>query len=383
MNINQRELTAQTKRHWVRLTRACNNHCIFCLDKEAQDGTYFSLEEITVDLNKGRKSGIKRVVLSGGEPAIHPQFLDIVRIARKSGYEHIQVITNGRMFAYPEFLRQAVKNGLLEITFSMHGHTSKLHDRQTQIPGSFRQSLTGLINALKIKNLIISVDVVINKINVKHLADILKFFINLGVYEFDLLQIIPFGRAWDNRDKVFYNLDKYHTHLKQAFQLSKNPNLHIWTNRFPPKYLEGFEDLIQHPVKLYDEIGGRRDMFDEFLNNGKKLDCRGERCSYCFLENLCRDLAELKEKGKLVSHDYPPCLKESKGSRGPKEYAEYILKENNNDIFKFLSFYIKHRYSIKGIRCERCKFNDRCAGIQCDYIRKHGFQTLKPNMCIS
>ena len=287
------------------------------------------------------------------------------------------------MFAYPEFLRQAVKSGLLEITFSMHGHTSKLHDRQTQISGSFQQSLTGLINALKIKNLIISVDIVINKINVKHLADILKFFINLGVYEFDLLQIIPFGRAWDNRDRVFYNLDNYHTHLKQAFQLSKNPNLHIWTNRFPPKYLEGFEDLIQHPVKLYDEIGGRRDMFDEFLNNGKKVDCRGERCSYCFLENFCKDLAKLKEKGKLVSHNYPPCLKESKESRASKKHTEYILDENNNDIFKFLSFYIKHRYFIKGPRCEKCRFDNRCAGMQCDYIRRYGFQALKPNMYIS
>lgn len=378
VNSKQKETAAQTKRHWVRLTRMCNNKCMFCLDKEAQDGSFMALEEIRLDLQKGRDFGIKRVVLSGGEPALHPEFLDIVGLAKELGYTHIQVITNGRMFAYPQFLRQAVKNGVLEITFSIHGHTDKLHDQQTQVVGSFAQSLKGLTNALQIKGLIISVDVVINKINVNYLKDILEFFINLGVYEFDLLQIIPFGRAWDNREKLFYNLDNHHTHLKQAFQLSKNQNLHIWTNRFPAKYLEGFEDLIQHPVKLYDEIGGRRDMFDEFIKNGEKIDCRGERCQYCFLEDFCGDLVELKDKGKLVAHANPFCLKELNASLAAKKHPEYILRENNSDIFKFLSFYIMHRYFLKGLRCEECKFNQHCAGMQCDYIRRYGFQVLEP-----
>jgi len=348
------------------------------LDKETQDGSCIPEKEIILNLKRGRSSGIKRVVLSGGEPSIHPDFLDIVKIARQVGYEHIQVITNGRMFAYPDFLKQAVSKGLLEITFSMHGHNNKLHDKLTKVSGSFRQSLTGLANALKIEGLIISVDVVINKVNVEYLADILKFFINLGVHEFDLLQVIPFGRAWDNRHILFYDIRKSLPFLNKAFSLSKNPNLYLWTNRFPPEYLEGFEGLIQHPDKLYDEIGGRQDMFNSFINNSRMMKCRGKRCSYCFLKGFCKDLMQLKEKGRLVSYTQPFCLKGVKEASISEKHSEYILDESSKDILNFLSFYIKHRYFVKGIRCQECKFNNRCVGMQYDYIRSQGFKALQP-----
>lgn len=378
---NRKEKVATQKKQWIRLTSVCNNQCVFCLDKEAQDGSYVPLEKINKELIQGIKENIRRVVLSGGEPTLHPQFLEIIKLAKNLRYQHIQIITNGRMFAYKIFLDSVVKTGVDEITFSMHGHNEELHDKQTQVKGSFNQALTGLMNALKIANLIVNIDVVINKFNVKYLADILKFFINLGVSEFDLLQVIPFGRAWDYRDSVFYNIDESFIYLKRAFQLSKNPNLHLWTNRFPAKYLEGFEDLIQHPFKLYDEIRGRKEMFDYFLNNGEKLSCMGERCRYCILEGFCKDLIQFKKEGKLVSRSIPFCLGKAKDSRFVKSYKKYILNNNTGNkinIFKLLDFYIKHRYFIKGLKCDICKFNKDCDGAQCDHVRKYGFVALTP-----
>lgn len=368
-----REKISTEKRQWVRLTRMCNNHCVFCLDKETQDGSCISLEEIKKDLIRGRKEKIIRVVLSGGEPTLHPQFFKITELAKNLGYQHIQVITNGRMFAYRDFLELTVNAGVNEITFSIHGHNEELHDKQTQVKGSFNQSLTGLVNALKIKDLIVNVDIVINKFNVKYLSDILNSFINLGVLEFDLLQVIPFGRAWDNRDSVFYNIDESLIHLRRAFQLSKNKKLHIWTNRFPVKYLEGFEELIQHPVKLYDEIRGRKEMFKQFLNNAGAISCSGERCRYCFLENFCRDLVEFKKRGRLYPKDIPVCLSRFKKTRGNNLKSKILKKNSKINIFKVLDFYINNRYFVKGISCNNCRFNKDCQGMHINYVRKFGF----------
>ncbi|MDI6759046.1 MAG: radical SAM protein, partial [Candidatus Omnitrophota bacterium] len=322
--IQKQEAIVQEKRLWVRLTRVCNNQCLFCLDKEAQDGSVVPFEKVRLNLQKGRRLGIKRLVLSGGEPTLHPVFFDIITLAKNLGYEHIQVISNGRMFAYFKFLRQAVKSGISEITFSMHGHNRRLHDRQTKISGSFQQSLAGLLNALKIKSLIVSVDIVISKINVRQLADILKFFINLGVYEFDLLQVIPFGRAWDNRDILFYDIQKSIKFLNRAFILSEDPRLHIWTNRFPPLYLEGFEYLIQHPAKLYDEVGGRRGMFNRFLSKGQLMDCYGEKCAFCFLKDFCKDLIKLKKEKKMLPYEQPFCLRISDKFGNQSQHEKFV-----------------------------------------------------------
>jgi len=369
-----REKISTEKRQWVRLTRMCNNHCVFCLDKEAQNGSCIPLEEIKKDLIKGRKEKIIRVVLSGGEPTLHPQFFKITELAKNLGYQHIQVITNGRMFAYGDFLDLAVNAGVNEITFSIHGHNESLHDKQTRVKGSFRQSLTGLLNSLKIPNLIVNVDVVINKFNVKYLADILEYFINLGISEFDLLQVIPFGLAWDNKESVFYDIDKSLVYLRKAFELSRKPSLYIWTNRFPAKYLEGYEDLIQHPVKLYDEINGRKEIFEQFLNNGGVISCKGERCQYCFLENFCQDLVEFKERGRLYPKDIPICLSRFKKTRRNNLKSKILKKNSKINIFKVLDFYIDKRYFVKGLSCNNCRSNKDCQGMHINYVREFGFK---------
>jgi MoaA/NifB/PqqE/SkfB family radical SAM enzyme len=286
------EEAAHEKRNWVRLTYDCNNHCIFCLDSLAHNGTVRSAMDVKVQIVEGRKKGATRLILSGGEPTIHPLFLEFVKLGRLAGYRRIQTVTNGRMFAYPEFLNTAADNGLDEITFSLHGHTAKLHDALVGTPGAFEQEVAGLRAALDSGRFIVNVDIVINKMNVKHLPEMLETFIGWGVREFDLLQVIPFGTAWGKaKDALFYDLEGHEEPLRRAFEYSRRPDLHIWLNRFPPPFAEGFEELIQDPYKLNDEVRGRREEFDRYLSHGTKLDCREpDRCRHCYLEGLCDGL---------------------------------------------------------------------------------------------
>lgn len=373
--INQRERATNKVKHWVRLTRVCNNNCIFCLDKDAQNGSCLSVKAIKKDLIRGRKSGAIQAILSGGEPTVHPDFLAIVSLARNLGFQNIQVISNGRMFMYKNFLNAAVKAGLSEVTFSMHGHNEQLHDSQTQVKGSFKQALSGLKNALDIDGLIVNIDVVINKINVRQLHTIIKFFVQVGITEFDLLQVIPFGRAWENRGKLFYDINQELKYLKKAFLLSRDQNLNLWTNRFPPQYLEGFEELIQSPVKLHDEIHGRKKMLEGFLLKGRSLECRGPRCIYCFMRDFCQDLSILAKDKILSPKKVPYCLRNT--VENGKSYTDFVLKDKKDILTKFLIFYIENRYFLKRLGCKKCRFYNTCDGAPIKYIRKNGFKPLK------
>ena len=287
-----KEEAAHEKRNWVRLTYDCNNKCTFCLDSNAHDGTMRDNREIKIQIVEGKKKGAERLILSGGEPTMHPNFLDFVKLGRMAGYRKIQTVTNGRMFAYPDFLDRAAANGLDEITFSLHGHHAKLHDRLVGVPGAFEQEVAGLKAALASQRFIVNVDIVINKQNVAALPEMLETFYAWGVREFDLLHIIPFGNAWtDARDHLFYDVDANHEHIRRALAWSQKPDVHIWLNRFPPHHAEGFEELIQDPYKLNDEVRGRREEYDRYLSLGQKLMCRQpERCQYCYLQPLCDDL---------------------------------------------------------------------------------------------
>jgi MoaA/NifB/PqqE/SkfB family radical SAM enzyme len=370
----QREQAATTPRLWVRLTKSCNNHCLFCHDAPAQDGSMIPEATIRDILSQGRRDKYSRVVLSGGEATLHPRFLDIVAYAKQIGYAPIQVVTNGRMFAYPDFLSAAINAGLGEITFSIHGHTPRLHDLQTRVPGSFEQALAGLRNAISSKRLVVNMDIVINKLNVRHLARILTFFHRIGIHEFDLLHIIPFGEAWSHRQEVFYAPAKNLTSLRRAFDVGNKLGLCLWTNRFPPAYLEGYENLIQHPHKLHDEVLGRKVMFDNFLRHGAVPDCRGLRCHDCFLGSFCADKRSLRERGSLTPRSLAPCLTHQ---QKPSARA-YKPGKKGSPLVSLTDFFIRHRYFVKSLRCRSCCHDAACEGASCQLIREKGFKILRP-----
>lgn len=372
------ENAASQKRHWVRLTKVCNQNCLFCLDKEAQDGTIVPMAEIKKDLEKGYKSGARRAILSGGEATIHPDFLKIVALAKKIGYTHVQVISNGLRFSDPRFFDDAVKAGIDEMTFSIHGHTSELHDKLVGVRGAFVKAITALKNTKRYPRLIVSIDICINGLNYKYISRMVKMFIDSGFYEFDLLHIIPFSSAWKNRKIMLFDVEKALPYLHKTFAFSKDPRVHIWTNRLPAQYLEGYENLIQDPSKIMDEVVGRTEMFDDLFMKGKKFYCKGERCRYCFLEKFCRDLEQLRRDGTLLPEEWPQCMdKADSPKRTPAISLINIFDGKTVDMKRFVDFYIRERYFVKSLRCRSCIEYARCSGAPLTMIKDKGFSLLK------
>jgi molybdenum cofactor biosynthesis enzyme MoaA len=300
-----RELAANVRKHWVRLVTACNSRCVFCLDTDTPRNVYLSEEDVCREIKRGRDElGADKVILSGGEGSIHPKFVDFVRYARDLGYERIQTVTNGVMFAKREFYAAAVEAGLGEITFSLHGHTPELHDRLTGTPGAFHKLMKGMVRAIREGRVIVNIDVCINKQNVSYIDRIVDLCLSVGVREFDLLHVIPQGAAFQNRDELFYDPVEHLPRLQKVFRLNRHPNVTVWTNRFPVEFLEGLEDLIQDPHKMLDEVNGRRFQVRRYLDEGVPLECRQkERCQHCFIEPFCNTADRVIERQNKATWD--------------------------------------------------------------------------------
>jgi MoaA/NifB/PqqE/SkfB family radical SAM enzyme len=302
--VHSHEEAAHEKRNWVRLTFDCNDHCVFCLDAHTHTGEMRAREEVRAQILDGRRKGATRLILSGGEPTIHPDYVDFVRLGRLAGYSKIQTVTNGRLFSYGAFLDRCLKEGLSEITFSIHGPNAKVHDALVGTKGAFDEEVRALAAALADGRPIVNVDVVVNRANVRHLPEMLRLFYDMGVREFDLLQVVPFGRAFtEGRDTLFYDLAEARPFLQEALAFSKREDVHLWMNRFPPQHLEGYEHLIQDPYKLNDEVRGRKEEFARLFQQGEWLDCREPaRCKYCYLERLCDTIEDVL--GRVARDDF-------------------------------------------------------------------------------
>lgn len=286
----EHEAAAHEKRNWIRLTSMCNNLCTFCLDTLAHNGTITSEEEVKKRIIEGRRKGATRLILSGGEPTIHPQYVKFIKYGKLAGYPKVQTVTNGRMLSYPDFMNRCLDAGLDEITFSVHGHNAKVHDALVGVPGAFDEEVQAIKMALEDGRPIVNIDVCLNRGNIRKLPELLDKFIAMGVKEYDLLHLIPFGMAWDekHRNQLVYDIEEAAPYVQHALKVSERPDIHIWFNRFPPPYLEGYEHLIQDPYKMNDEVRGRYEEYELWITRDMPISCREkERCDRCYLQNYC------------------------------------------------------------------------------------------------
>jgi radical SAM protein with 4Fe4S-binding SPASM domain len=80
---------------WVELTRGCNLRCPHCFaEAGAPREVEMSTERILHLLDEWQEMGVFSVVITGGEPAIHPDFLAIVRYAYDLGFT-VAIASNG------------------------------------------------------------------------------------------------------------------------------------------------------------------------------------------------------------------------------------------------------------------------------------------------
>ncbi len=148
----------------VDLTNRCNMMCDPCFMDANQVGFVHELswEDITEILDNATRVKPRRqmsVQFSGGEPTMHPLFIDAIRYARKCGFNSVQAATNGIEFAKSkEFCRRAFDAGLRYVYLQFdgvgndansHRHVGNLFDVKlraskscSSLPSSIRSTMT-------------------------------------------------------------------------------------------------------------------------------------------------------------------------------------------------------------------------------------------------
>lgn len=141
-----------SRRITVLLTHRCNQRCEFCFD--ASNILYksvnikLSIIDKTIDLLKGSlNDGLPfNILLSGGEPTIHPQFLEIVKRYSDAGFP-ITILSNGQKFADKDFMAKVLKYNIYNLQFSIEGASSEVHDFRVGCEGAWNKVIHAIENA--------------------------------------------------------------------------------------------------------------------------------------------------------------------------------------------------------------------------------------------
>ena len=224
---------------------ACNNHCLFCAQgrKREQVKAVSTVELVRrLQAGAGRGGAPRGLVLTGGEPTLHRDLLQVIAVARRLGYRPIQLQTNGRLLAYRDHLARLLEAGVDEISPALHGSTAALHDHLTLAPGSYRQTCAGIANAVALGATVVT-NSVITRDNLDDLAALVARLADLGVRRAQLAFVHPVGSAAESFDQVVPRLGEVRAPLEAAAAVAKERGLALCTEAVPLCFLRGLEEL--------------------------------------------------------------------------------------------------------------------------------------------
>ena len=136
---------------YFNLLYKCNNNCIFCFSHNTfhkKDGEISLIDIINID-RKYHFLSNDRVIINGGEPTLCKDIFLIIKYLQSKGVE-IVVYSNGRLFRDENFSRMFLASGKIRITIPIHG-TEVIHDIITDVKGSFKDTVAGINNLLRLK----------------------------------------------------------------------------------------------------------------------------------------------------------------------------------------------------------------------------------------
>ncbi|NLX06477.1 MAG: radical SAM protein [Phycisphaerae bacterium] len=119
----------------IDLTNRCNLDCPVCFANANRSGRVY---EVTVEqIRRMLDASVAAygdappcVQYSGGEPTVHPDFLEVLRISKEAGFAQIQAATNGLKFARdPGFARAASEAGLNVAYLQFDGVSDEVYRR--------------------------------------------------------------------------------------------------------------------------------------------------------------------------------------------------------------------------------------------------------------
>lgn len=264
----------------------CNNRCVFCAQGEVKKlAGNKSTGEIKKILKEAKRD-CDRVVFTGGEPTIRKDIVVLVKYAKKLGFKTIQIQTNGRMFAYKKFCEEIIKAGANEFALALHGHTPELHNYLTGSE-SFLQTVSGIKNLIEMNQNVLT-NTVVNKSNYRHLPEIVKLFVSLGVAQSQLAFVHPIGDAGSNFDNVVPRMSLAIPYIKKAINIGKYFNKKITTEAIPYCMLSGYESSIAEATmpmaEIYDQNYVVKDYTKLRITEGK---AKGPKCAKCICSKSC------------------------------------------------------------------------------------------------
>ncbi len=181
---------------WLELTTACPHRCRHCFLGSRLGHGHVPLADVEKAIAEAAALGVDEIVLTGGEPTMHPRFVTLLECVLETGVS-ARVLTNG--WTQREAVVAALAATGVEVEIPLLGWKDD-HDRMTRTPGSF-QRVTDTLRIYRSRGIALTLTTTLTKAGVHALPALRQFAAELGV-PLAPSSLVPQGTAVDNWEEI-------------------------------------------------------------------------------------------------------------------------------------------------------------------------------------
>ncbi len=320
------------------MTRTCNLNCIHCYSqsKNVQYNNELTLEEGEAFIDDVSAFGSPVMLFSGGEPLMHPHFLDLCFYAKSKGMRAV-VSTNGTLIT-KELASELKKVGLSYVGISLDG-LEAVHDRFRGKKGAFRGALEG-INYTKEAGIKVGLRFTINKRNALEVPGIFRLLEEENIPRVCFYHLVYAGRGTKLIDEDL-SLEETRQTVDTILELTKE--IYSRDNTKEVLTVDNHADGPYIYLKLLKE--GKKEEADNVMS---LLKMNGGNSSGVGIGCVSWD-------GEVYADQF--WRHYSFGNIKERKFSE-IWTDTSNQLMKRLK---NKKAYVKG-RCENCKWLDICNG---------------------
>lgn len=181
----------------VELANICNLHCSYCFRSDenlySSHAEFLSLDLLRRVIDEAQAAAnVTRISFTGGEPTLHPEFAETLRIIGNAGAT-VSFVTNGWHFERVWPALQESRAALSHVAFSLDGVRREDHDRWRG-KGSFDRLVRAFTRCYMSK-LPFGIKIVIRRDLVDQLEQIAIFAARMGAASLSFVHVMPTSNA--------------------------------------------------------------------------------------------------------------------------------------------------------------------------------------------
>lgn len=292
---------------YIEIDNYCNSRCIYCYNN-IRSNEQISVDNFMKMINKLKKIGVRCVILTGGEPTLHPNLMELLNIL-KDNEMMVGMSTNGINLNNDIIQFFADNNSFIQVSIDSTDREIYIKIRKTDTLDIVMKN----INTMLDKGINVDAGIVLNNLSLQTLEKTIYDLSNMGIPTMHIEEIKDVGFAKEKFENLY--IKDYDDVLNKLYEIEQNI--------YPRSSIGMIEDIL--------------------------LRCIDKTCN----QSCCNCM-----EGNMIQIDLYGDVYHCK-NQGKQSYIANIFK----DDLKLIENNIKNfRLSYDKTECKDCKYGYICRG---------------------